>query len=115
MGGCQSVASQYGCLLRWSSSILDESLRYANADPSFPTPGEACKWFKGKGCRGRIEGPLPGDRLDLASGELTKNRPMHDTFTWKCAAAYIDEYARRMQPHIADVYRRADSLKVGDM
>ena len=96
-------------------AFLDESLRYANADPSFPTPGEACKWFKAKGYRGRIEGPLPGDRLDLTSGELTQNRPMHDAFAWECTAPYIDEYARRMQPYIAEVYRRADSLQVGDM
>jgi len=40
---------------------------------------------------------------------------MHDAFAWEHTAAYIDEYASRMQPHIAEVYRRANSLQVGDM
>jgi UDP-MurNAc hydroxylase len=71
--------------------------------------------LKVKGYRGRLEGPLPGDRLDLASGELTTNASIHDVFSWDSTDVYIDEYARRMQPHIAEVYRRADALKVDNM
>ncbi len=96
-------------------AFLDESLRYANKDPSFPTPGESQEWFRAKGYAGRVEGPLPGDRLDLASGKMTEDAKMHDAFAWKDTPQYIEQYARRMQPHIDEVYRRADALKVADM
>lgn len=96
-------------------AFLDDSLRYANADPSFPTPGESCEWFKSKGYAGFVEGPLPGDRLDLASGQWTKDPAMHDVFAWEHTTQYIDDYARRMQPHIAEVYGRADALRIEDM
>jgi UDP-MurNAc hydroxylase len=95
--------------------FLDESLRYANADPSFPTPDQSRASLVEAGYAGRIEVPLPGDRLDLTSGELTEDTAMHSAFAWADTPSYIVEYARRMQPNIAAVYRRADAIAVPDM
>lgn len=96
-------------------AFLDESLRYANADPSFPTPGESRAWLGAAGYLGRVEAPLPGDRLDLRDGTLVPDAEMHDTFAWEGTAAYIERYAGRMQPEIAEVYRRADAIVVPDL
>ena len=96
-------------------AFLDASLRYANADPSFPTPGEARVWLKQARYTGRVEAPLPGDCFDLASGELTKDAGMHASFSWEQTSAYIAKYAQRMQANIAAVYRRADEIVVPSM
>lgn len=97
------------------AAFLDESLRYANKDPSFPTPGESRVWLREAGYEGRVEAPLPGDRLDLTDGALTEDSAMHAQFAWADAPTYVEQYARRMQPNIAEVYRRADELVVPDM
>ncbi len=96
-------------------AFLDDSLYYANKDPSFPTPGESQKWFLQKGYCDRVEAPLPGDKINLATGELTIDSVMHKAFSWNQVASYIEKYAQQMKPHITEVYRRADSLEIRDM
>lgn len=96
-------------------AFLDEALRYANADPSFPTPAESCAWLRDKGYAGDTFAPLPGDTFNLATGELTKDRAMHAEFAWADTTRYIEGYARRMQPEITAAYRRGDELRVDDL
>jgi UDP-MurNAc hydroxylase len=97
------------------AAFLDESLRFANDDPSFPTPSESCEWLKQAGYGGRVEAPLPGDAIDLATGVLVPDREMHARFSWERARSYIEMYAERMRPFIEQVYRRADAIVVDDM
>jgi UDP-MurNAc hydroxylase len=95
-------------------AFLDPALRYANTDPSFPTPEESCTWLAGRGFTGGLSAPLPGDSFELATGTAVEG-PMHAEFAWSATASYLDGYAQRMQPHIAEVYRRADELVVEDL
>ncbi len=95
--------------------FLDPQLRHANADPSFPTPGESQAWFAKTGYRGRVEAPLPGDEIDLRTGEMTEDPAMHGEFSWAGAASCIEPYARRCEPAIAAACRHADELRVIDM
>ncbi|HEU0030786.1 MAG TPA: Rieske 2Fe-2S domain-containing protein [Kofleriaceae bacterium] len=96
-------------------AFLDDSLRFANADPSFPTPGESCAWLTDKGFPGRVSGPLPGDVFDLAAGTVLEEPAIHAEFRWADTAAYVERYAQRMQPNIAAVYAHADALDVPDL
>lgn len=91
--------------------FLDPDLRHFNDDPSFPVPSEARDWFRAQGYTGRVETPLPGDGLDLASGQLHEDAAMHGRFSWERTPEYAAEYARAMAPQIAEVYRRADALR----
>jgi UDP-MurNAc hydroxylase len=92
-------------------AFLDPMLRYANDDPSFPTPGESRTWFSGMGYAGRVEAPLPGDSLDLHTGELCPDAAMHAAFAWEETPRYLEWYADQMRPHIEAVYRRAEALE----
>jgi UDP-MurNAc hydroxylase len=96
-------------------AFLDPQLHQANADPSFPSPAESRAWFATMGYRGRVEAPLPGDEIDLRTGEMTEDPAMHGEFSWAEAASYVERYARRCEPVIAAAYRRADELRLPDM
>lgn len=95
--------------------FLDPSLRWANDDPSFPTPGESKEWFLSRGYAGRIEVPLPGDRIDLVTGALTEDASVHSAFEWERRHEYTEEYAQVVAPRISEAYQRADELIVPDM
>ncbi|MFN8556504.1 MAG: MBL fold metallo-hydrolase [Dehalococcoidia bacterium] len=45
---------------------------------------------------------LPGDTLDLATGVWTKDAAMHAGFQWENVGPYVDAYAERMAPNIAE-------------
>src|SRR5262249_53915549 len=95
--------------------FLDPALQAANRDPSFPLPSEAREWLGAHGYRGRVEVPLPGDRIDLATGLLHEDGPIHARFSWERTAEYVREYARQVGPRIAEVYRRAEAIPAGDL
>jgi UDP-MurNAc hydroxylase len=96
-------------------AFLDDTLRYANKDPSFPTPAESCAWLIENGYQGRVSAPLPGDSYDVTAGTHIEDSPMHASFSWKETATYVEGYAERMRPHIQNVYQRADALMVADL
>jgi len=93
-------------------AFLDDSLRYANADPSFPTPAASCAWFVANHYEAALAAPLPGDAFDVAAGTVVEDGEMHEAFSWAESATYVAEYAERMRPHIEEVYRRADALAI---
>ncbi len=95
--------------------FLDPILKDANRDPSFPTPGESQAWLSERGCPGKALGPLPGDRIDLASGEVLEDRAMHERFSWQSAAQYIERYAAQMAPQIQRIYAHAEGLVLPDV
>lgn len=97
------------------AAFLDESLQFANADPSFPNPDESRAWFASKGYAGRVTAPLPGDEFELSSGDMHEDAEIHAAFSWSTTESYLQGYAHRMKPHIATVYERADALQVADM
>jgi UDP-MurNAc hydroxylase len=95
--------------------FLDPELRRFNDDPSFPLPSDAREWFRTQGYAGRIETPLPGDKIDLRSGEMRPDSAIHDRFSWERTPEYTAGYVREMASHVTDVYRRADAIAVDDL
>jgi UDP-MurNAc hydroxylase len=95
--------------------FLDPALQAANQDPSFPLPSVCCDWLQSHGYQGRVEAPLPGDRIDLHMDLLHEDRSMHAQFSWALVPGYVQEYAREMQPRIAEVYRRAEAIATDDL
>lgn len=95
--------------------FLDPELEYANHDPSFPVPGESKAWFLERGYSRRVEAPLPGDVLDLVTGELREEPSIHAEFSWERVPEYVRHYAERMRPNIDEVYRRADEIPTPDL
>ncbi|MGI8823390.1 MAG: Rieske 2Fe-2S domain-containing protein [Acidimicrobiia bacterium] len=95
--------------------FLDPELQRYNTDPSFPLPSHAKTWFAEQGYIGRVEAPLPGDRIDLATGELIEDAAMHRRFSWDRTAEYLPGYAAEAAPQIAQVYANAEGLAEGDL
>jgi UDP-MurNAc hydroxylase len=102
-------------LIAGPPAFLDPELRQANSDPSFPNGGQSKAWFEHAGYQGRVLAPLPGDRLDLASGELHEDPEAHAGFSWDRVPEYIEDYATRMAPTLAKIYAHADELVVADL
>ncbi len=96
-------------------AFLDDELRYANDDPSFPTPAESRTWIQQNGYAGRIEAPLPGDFIDLETEVLTPDAAMHATFAWEDTARYLETYAAEMRSYVEAVRRRADETVIPDL
>ncbi len=95
--------------------FLDPALQVYNSDPSFPLPSESKRWFAEQGYPGRVEAPLPGDSIDVATGELVEDAAAHRRFSWDRAAEYVPVYAAEVAPQIAEVYAHAESLHNGDL
>lgn len=102
-------------LIAGPPAFLDPELRHANTDPSFPHAGESKAWLERAGYRGRVLTPLPGDRLDLDSTELDEDRDAHAEFAWDRVPEYIQAYAARMAPVIAQIRARAEALVVDEL
>jgi UDP-MurNAc hydroxylase len=102
-------------LIAGPPAFLDPVLRHANGDPSFPHGGESKSWLEHVGYPGRIFAPLPGDRLDLASGQLHEDPDAHAAFSWDRVPEYIEDYATRMAPVIANIYAHADAIEIDDI
>jgi UDP-MurNAc hydroxylase len=102
-------------LIAGPPAFLDPALRHANGDPSFPHGGESKTWLEHAGYSGRVFAPLPGDGLDLASGQLHEDPDAHAAFSWDRVPEYIEDYAKRMAPVIAKIYAHADALVVDDL
>jgi UDP-MurNAc hydroxylase len=65
-----------------------------------PDQQRAHDWLRQRGYQRRIEIPLPGDRLNLMSGEFTPDQAIRREFSFEQKAAYLKAYAERMRPAI---------------
>ncbi len=65
-----------------------------------PDQKRAHDWLRQRGYQRRIETPLPGDRLNLMSGEFTPDQGMRREFSFEEKDAYLKAYAERMRPVI---------------
>lgn len=100
-------------LIAGPPAFLDDELRYANADPSFPHAGESKQWLEAHAHQGRVLTPLPGDCFDLDDERLHEDAQAHAEFSWDRVPDYVQDYAARMAPIIAKVRAEADAL-IGD-
>lgn len=55
-------------------------------------------WLRQRGYTRRLEIPLPGDRLDLISGEFEPDQEIRGEFSFDRKEAYLKAYADRMRP-----------------
>ena len=65
-----------------------------------PDQKRAHDWLRQRGYQRRIEIPLPGDRLNLMSGEFTPDQAIRREFSFEQKEAYLKTYAERMRPAI---------------
>lgn len=65
-----------------------------------PDQKRAHDWLRQRGYQRRIEIPLPGDRLNLLSGEFTPEQAIRREFSFEQKEAYLKTYAERMRPAV---------------
>jgi len=68
-----------------------------------PDQQRAHDWLRQRGYQRRIEIPLPGDRLNLLSGEFTPDQTMRREFSFEEKEAHLKAYAERMRPAVTAV------------
>ncbi len=71
-------------------------------DGIFPDQAESAAWLRKRGYGGRIEIPLPGDRLNLQTGTILADEGIRETFSFERKAQYIERYAQQMRASIAN-------------
>ena len=85
-------------------AFLEESLFRYNDDCGgkglVPDQKRACDWLHQRGYQRRIEIPLPGDRVNLISGECTPDQAIRGEFSFEQRDAYLTTYAGKMRPAI---------------
>jgi UDP-MurNAc hydroxylase len=85
-------------------AFLEDSLFRHNDDFGgkglVPDQKRAHDWLRQRGYQRRIEIPLPGDRLNLLSGEFTPDQAMRREFSFEQKDACLKAYAERMRPAI---------------
>lgn len=83
-------------------AFLEDSLfRYNNdfgGKGLVPDQKRVHDWLRQRGYQRRIEIPLPGDRLNLLSGEFTPDQAMRREFSFEEKDTYLNTYAERMRP-----------------
>jgi UDP-MurNAc hydroxylase len=86
--------------------FLEESLARFNDDCGgkglVPDQKRTHDWLRQRGYQRRIEIPLPGDRLNLISGEFEPDQAIRREFSFERKDAYLTAYAQRMRPAITD-------------
>ena len=86
-------------------AFLDDSLFQYNDDlrgkSIFPDQQRAHDWLRVRGYMRRLEIPLPGDRLNLISGEFVPDATIREEFSFDRKDEYLTAYANRMRPGIA--------------
>ena len=98
--------------------FLEESLARFNDDCGgkglVPDQKRAHDWLHQRGYQRRIEIPLPGDRLNLISGEFEPDQAIRREFSFERKDAYLKAYAERMRPaireYVAALPRPAEDL-----
>jgi len=99
------MAPRIGLPFAGPPAFLDESLFHLNDDAGgkgiFPDQKRAHDWLRQRGYQRRIEVPLPGDRMNLLSGEFTPDQAIRQEFSFDQTEAYLKAYAERMRPAIA--------------
>ncbi|MBX3228133.1 MAG: MBL fold metallo-hydrolase [Labilithrix sp.] len=114
----EHLAPRIGLPYAGPCAFLDQALQRHNdelgEDNIFPDQAESAAWLRARGYGERLELPLPGDRLDLATGAFEADREIRRTFSWEDKAGYIRAYADRVQAtiaaEIASLERPATSL-----
>jgi UDP-MurNAc hydroxylase len=86
--------------------FLEESLARFNDDCGgkglVPDQKRAHDWLRQRGYQRRIEIPLPGDRLNLISGEFEPDQAIRREFSFERKDASLTAYAERMRPAIKE-------------
>ncbi|WRZ88371.1 MBL fold metallo-hydrolase [Streptomyces sp. NBC_01007] len=74
----------------------------------FTTPPELLAWLgqEHPELAQRTVAPLPGDELDVITGHLNPDPKIREEFDWADLPAYVEDYARRRAPAVADVLAR---------
>jgi UDP-MurNAc hydroxylase len=84
--------------------FLDASLFRHNDDRGskglVPDQKRAHDWLRQRGYQRRIEIPLPGDRLNLISGEFDPDQAIRREFSFERKDAYLTAYAERVRPAV---------------
>lgn len=84
--------------------FLEESLATFNDDRGgkglVQDQKRAHDWLRQRGYQRRIEIPLPGDRLNLISGEFEPDQAIRREFSFEGKDASLKAYAERMRPAI---------------
>lgn len=93
------------CPFAGPPALLEDSLFRYNDDVGgkglLPDQKHAHDWLRQRGYQRRVEIPLPGDRVNLLSGEFTPDQTMRQKFSFEEKDAYLQTYAGRMRPAIA--------------
>lgn len=86
-------------------AFLEEGLFRYNDDCGgkglVPDQKRVCEWLGQRGYQRRLEIPLPGDRLNLISGEFEPDQAIRKEFSFEQRDTYLKAYAGRMRPAIA--------------
>jgi UDP-MurNAc hydroxylase len=92
------------CPFAGPPAFLEDPLFRYNDDAGgkglLPDQKRAHDWLRQRGYQRRIEIPLPGDRVNLMSGEFTPDQAMRQQFSFEEKDAYLQAYAERMRPAI---------------
>ncbi|HEV8242532.1 MAG TPA: MBL fold metallo-hydrolase [Nitrospirales bacterium] len=86
--------------------FLEESLAKFNDDCGgkglVPDQKRAHDWLRQRGYQRRIEVLLPGDRLNLISGEFAPDEAIRREFSFERKDVYVKAYAERIRPAITE-------------
>jgi UDP-MurNAc hydroxylase len=99
-------------------AFLEDSLFRFNDDLGgkgiVPDQKRAHDWLRIRGYTRRLEIPLPGDRLNLISGEFTPDPIIRKEFSFDRKDEYLNAYSARMRPaitaHLDSLPRPAEDL-----
>ncbi len=85
-------------------AFLENALFRYNDDSGgkglLPDQKRAHDWLRQRGYQRRIEIPLPGDRLNLISGEFAPDQAIRREFSLERRDVYLQAYAERMRPAV---------------
>ncbi|MGV9701106.1 MBL fold metallo-hydrolase [Streptomyces sp. NPDC003483] len=106
----QALNPRHAVAFAGPPALLDPELspHFFAESSVFTTPPELLAWLREEhpGLAERTTAPLPGDELDVGSGELTADPKIREEFDWDDLPAYTEAYARRRAPAIAEVLAR---------